>query len=154
MEQHGHLATYIHGCRCEPCRGSNREAQRKHRERRKSGTVGRKPAEKKPRPEPKTRKHTGAPIADGADGWEHIWYGEDVEWTLAIREGAEWQQVKLAANGAVEHKANYWLAWNGERMAKSTDFGLLEKNRPELSARVVRCLVNWSSFQRAMARHT
>ena len=97
----------------------------------------------------KPKRYRGNPVQDEG-GWEHIWYGES-GWTMAIKAGAEWQQVKLAANGTAEHKANYWLAWNGERMAKSTDYGLLEKNRPELAARVIRCLANWSSFQRAMA---
>ena len=148
MEQHGQLAKYIHGCRCEECRGANREAQRRHRERRKAGTTGRQPKkEKKPT---KPRKHKGNP-AEG-DGWESIWYGDGVEWTLAIKAGGEWQQVKLAANGTVEHKANYWLAWNGERLARSIGLKLLEQNRPDLAARVLRTLVGWTDFQNAMAR--
>lgn len=45
---------------------------------------------------------------------------------------AGWRNLKLAAQEPVEHKANYWVAWNGERFSQSRDYVTAEKHRPDL----------------------
>jgi hypothetical protein len=45
-----------------------------------------------------------------------------------------WAIVKVAADGEVEYKANYWTAWNGSRFAQSSCLKSMTENRPDLLA--------------------
>lgn len=61
-------------------------------------------------------------------------------WGCAVRhEASKWQQVKVWSTEPVPHKANYWVAWNGERFANGTEAKLLAK-RKGLFERVERAL--------------
>jgi hypothetical protein len=51
-----------------------------------------------------------------------------------------WQSYKLVANGVVPGKANYRLAWNGERFAVHKDIEALEEFRPTLAKAVLKAL--------------
>lgn len=68
---------------------------------------------------------------------------DGANWLLAKRSGAEkknWSSFKLIADRSVPNKAGYYLEWNGERLARTKDAGLLFEHRPELYDRVVRAL--------------
>lgn len=43
-----------------------------------------------------------------------------------------WRTVKISADGVAERKANYWVSWNGERIARSREMGAMADHRPEL----------------------
>lgn len=43
-----------------------------------------------------------------------------------------WVNIKFAARTSAAHKANYWLAWNGERFAQSRDYTVAREHRPAL----------------------
>jgi hypothetical protein len=124
-DSHGALRDYIRGCRCGECREANREAARRRRER-----VG-------------PRLFKGKPVII-AEGWRVFgsFELEGVTWVFSLRDEKPpvWSQVKIAAGGAVERKANYWLKWNGERIAKGRESWLLQESRPELAAEVLRSL--------------
>jgi hypothetical protein len=51
-----------------------------------------------------------------------------------------WQNYKLVANGVVPGKANYRLAWNGERFALHKDVEALQEFRPTLAKAVLKVL--------------
>ena len=78
---------------------------------------------------------------DPGSDWEcvEIFEEEGVEWYLYRKEGTndEWQNFKLAAQGRVQRKANYWFSWNGKRMNNAHDWVTLTTNRPELQRSVV-----------------
>jgi len=76
----------------------------------------------------KAQKFPGNPPSDG----ELI--AENNTWALYDRfaPSGEWQNLKLVSKQPVAIKANYWLAWNGQRFAKCRDVALLDEHRPEL----------------------
>ena len=51
-----------------------------------------------------------------------------------------WQSFKLVADGVVPGKANYRLAWNGERFAVHKDIDLMKEFRPALAKAVLKVL--------------
>jgi hypothetical protein len=51
-----------------------------------------------------------------------------------------WQSFKLVADGVVPGKANYRLAWNGERFAVHPHVELLQEFRPALAKAVLKVL--------------
>lgn len=62
------------------------------------------------------------------------------EWSLRTTSGARgnWRQFKLVATTTRSMpKRCYWLGWNGKRMAKSHDAGLLAQYQPTIYAWVV-----------------
>lgn len=68
---------------------------------------------------------------------------EGVEWLAFIRDEPNcygWNMVKVSCDGYAEAKANYWLTWNGERIAKSREMAVMCKHRPELAKRLVKLL--------------
>ena len=84
------------------------------------------------------RKFEGNPVY-AEEGWKRIGaLGEcdGVDWLVFLRsasEGNRWSQVKVVADGMAANKANYWLGWDGSRIAKGKDFILLNSNRSELA---------------------
>ena len=42
------------------------------------------------------------------------------------------------------HKANWWLGWNGERLARNHDARLLYENNPEIFEWVVSTLIEFT----------
>jgi len=84
---------------------------------------------------PKVPKLAGRAVV--GEGWRDVGvinevYG--VSWTLyaKIEKNYGWRALKLAANGKAPHKANYWLNWNGERLAQGGDLRKLKNGKPEL----------------------
>ncbi len=56
-----------------------------------------------------------------------------VGWRLYARpEQNGWRNMKLVSTGPSAHKANYWLGWNGERLAATKDQKNMDANKPEL----------------------
>jgi hypothetical protein len=87
------------------------------------------------------------------ESWEEIvelreCYGST--WKVFVRHTdttGRYVSVKLCATGRVEHKANYWLAWDTEKKKMSSRFmvdaNLLKTNRPELYKMMVINLESW-----------
>lgn len=58
--------------------------------------------------------------------------GETRGWILVRHAvSGDWQQIKLAAKIA-QPKGNYWLAWNGARLAMSSDAKKLNTYHPDV----------------------
>jgi hypothetical protein len=86
----------------------------------------------------KPKKYAGA-ILDG-DGWEAMFQTD--KWVISIGpKKGRWLAVKVAFDGVIEHKANYWTAWDGERLAESKDIITMMNNRPKLYARLEEILI-------------
>jgi hypothetical protein len=104
----------------------------------------------KPKPVSKVAKHVseakrkpqmfvGNPPSE-ADGWFPVGdckTGNRENWTVYCRPQnpeSEWVGVKVVANQASVHKANYWVSYNFvvHRAAKGKDFVLMQDNRPDL----------------------
>jgi hypothetical protein len=49
----------------------------------------------------------------------------------------EWRNLKLERRPAHGGKNNWWLGWNGERLARRKDSGLLAEHHPPVFAWVV-----------------
>lgn len=82
-----------------------------------------------------TRRYTGK--KPGA-GWMPLGTVEAKNsWLVFVRPDprSEWMSVKVAADGRVPLKANYWLGWNGSRFSRHADLALLLQ-RPDLAAAV------------------
>jgi hypothetical protein len=84
-------------------------------------------------------KYTGG--LDLPDGWDELFalremYG--AEWHVFINNNSKhprYASIKIAANGRVDNKANYWVSWDKEKqkmLSRGKDAELLKKNRPEL----------------------
>lgn len=143
MAECGTLTCYIRGCRCEDCRTANREAARAHRLRVKAGTAARpRPPKREPKPpQPKQpRRYPGKPITD-APGWSFLRRVEadGLVWVVSRRvpNGAGWSLVKVACDGEAQRKANFWVQWNGSRMANGSEWLMLKRHRPALAVAVV-----------------
>lgn len=68
---------------------------------------------------------------------------DGIEWEMYSKvpdADSAWQSYKLVANGVVPGKANYRLAWNGERFAVHKDVEALEEFRPALAKAVLKVL--------------
>lgn len=66
-----------------------------------------------------------------------------VVWRLYKRPekpGAMWQRYKLAAAEPVIGKANFWLAWNGERIGWNSCALTLHRYKPKLYSLTVEAL--------------
>lgn len=48
----------------------------------------------------------------------------------------EWANLKLVKLDRNGPKHAWWLAWNGERLARNKDAGLLEQHNPEIADKV------------------
>ena len=46
----------------------------------------------------------------------------------------EWRNFKLIREGYRLRKQNWWLGWNGERLARSADAGKLKEHEPGVYA--------------------
>lgn len=63
---------------------------------------------------------------------------DDVYWVVCMQDKkAKWRNIKISAQGAVPFKANYWTAWDGERMSDSRDWQIMDEKRPELKQAVI-----------------
>jgi hypothetical protein len=51
----------------------------------------------------------------------------------------EWRNLKLVRSGEAP-KNNWWLAWNGNRLARSRDAAVLAEHNPEIEAWVIEAL--------------
>ena len=51
----------------------------------------------------------------------------------------EWRNLKLVRSGDAP-KHNWWLAWNGKRLARSNDAAKLAEHHPEVEAWVIEAL--------------
>lgn len=81
------------------------------------------------------------------EGWVQVAVIEgDVRWLMFVKDNPdnEWLTVKLAADGRVPFKANYWLGWNGTRFAQQQDAFAIMQRRPELLKAVERLLEGYS----------
>ena len=48
-----------------------------------------------------------------------------------------WWTLKVAADGEAPNKGNYWMAWNGERIAMGREAKIMKANRPRLFEDIV-----------------
>ena len=67
------------------------------------------------------------------DQWKLV--SENAGWWLAMetaKEGEQWKKVKLGSKIMRLGKANFMLAWNGERMDKGGDHAALMETYPEM----------------------
>lgn len=53
-------------------------------------------------------------------------------WVVAIRSTDEWFNITFHVRGKRRSKANFYLAWNGERFANGNCFKAATKNMPEI----------------------
>jgi beta-lactamase class D len=56
-------------------------------------------------------------------------------WTLYERTGkagSDWRSLKLIRTGGRGRKRNWWLGWNGERLARCHDAENLAEHNPEI----------------------
>ena len=84
------------------------------------------------------RTYEGNPMFDDPE-WEELdslGMLDGAEWFAFLRKestnGTKWRQVKVSANGYAEAKANYWLGWDGKKIARSKDLVIMSINRKEL----------------------
>lgn len=56
----------------------------------------------------------------------------------------EWINIKLVAKVPQQRKANFSIAWNGERFAHGSDIAILREHYPHLESELVRCVSDWS----------
>jgi hypothetical protein len=66
------------------------------------------------------------------------------QWDLyrKTKSASDWLKVKLTAREPQPGKANYWLAWNGERLAGSSEHRRLKEEHPHLLRQTIRHLSN------------
>ena len=57
----------------------------------------------------------------------------------------KWRNLKLVRTADSAVKRNWWLAWNGERLARSRDAGLLVQHNPEIEIWVNKTLAGFDS---------
>ena len=58
---------------------------------------------------------------------------DDVNWIVYRRKGeTNWDNIKVVALGAVPHKANYPMGWNGKRFAFSPTLQTIKDHRMPL----------------------
>lgn len=55
-----------------------------------------------------------------------------VWWNLYVKKGPDWINLKVVADGSAGQKANYWIAWNGERFNQHKDVLILKENMPSV----------------------
>lgn len=65
---------------------------------------------------------------------------DDFPWVVSIRKKptneTDWRMVKVASVGRAKNKANYWLSWDGYRLARGRDLALMRAGRPDLCEQV------------------
>jgi hypothetical protein len=57
------------------------------------------------------------------------------EWTLfdvVNRSGNGWRSLHLTRDGKKLQKRSWWLGWNGERLARNCDLGLLAEHHEDV----------------------
>ncbi len=82
------------------------------------------------------RKYAGN-IEPGPDWMELGRIGpiDDLVWYVGAKtkpNAKGWRTIKVSVIGIAEIKANYWVTWNGERLARSKELGTMANHRPEL----------------------
>ena len=68
---------------------------------------------------------------------------DGVNWILfenSLDLKSEWNSYKLVADGMVATKANYRIAWNGERFSIHNDIEILREFRPDLFKEVCKAI--------------
>jgi len=95
------------------------------------------------------RTYEGNPMFDDPE-WEELdslGMLDGAEWFAFLRKestnGTKWRQVKVSANGCAEAKANYWMSWDGKKIARSKDMVILSINRPELAKKLRKMLKDY-----------
>jgi hypothetical protein len=71
---------------------------------------------------------------------------------LHVRQEVEgWLNIKVECKKpgkqGYREKRNWWLAWNGERLARNHDAGLLAKNEPDVYQWVIDTLATYTRPQ-------
>ena len=71
------------------------------------------------------------------DGWKHLGDLSDDEGNAwAVYQGRVnqkgWSNIKVAVYGKAKAKGNYWVAWSGERLARSSEAAKMADARPKL----------------------
>lgn len=89
------------------------------------------------------RKREG--VAPEPAEWDRIGYvvcDALCEWGVYLKktEGLGWATLKMTATSPVPCKANYYLKWNGVRLAGGKETDLLAEHRPELYDELVKLL--------------
>lgn len=72
----------------------------------------------------------GKPMA--GDGWSVV--AENAGWLLQagpVSPDSIWRSLKLSSKVGRTYSANYWLAWNGSRLAENTELLRLRETSPE-----------------------
>ena len=59
---------------------------------------------------------------------------DGAQWKMCFEEDPKtnWRKLKISADGKVSNKANYWTAWNGERLADTSHLKIMKEYRPDL----------------------
>jgi hypothetical protein len=90
----------------------------------------------------KVKRFRGNP----ATGGEWFFAGDvgracGVGWELYARPVQNgWRNMKLVSTEPCAHKANYWLGWNGERLASTKDQKTMDAGKPELREKLMEFL--------------
>lgn len=94
------------------------------------------------------KRYKGNP-PDAEKGWEEIgaYVVDGDRWAIYRRQqqhSEEWADYKIAADGVVEGKANYWLARNDAtgQIGFSRDYAMMRETRPVLHAAVEYCIAD------------
>jgi hypothetical protein len=74
------------------------------------------------------------------EGWQALGQvkqldsGDELSFTVYAKPPANgWTALKVCADKRVRDKANYWLAWNGDRFSNSTDYKLMVQHKSALA---------------------
>lgn len=61
-----------------------------------------------------------------------------VGWRLYARPASHgWRNMKLASTNWAPNKANYWISWNGDRLAVTKDQKKMDTGKPELREKLL-----------------
>lgn len=68
---------------------------------------------------------------------------EGGSWLVAVRKADDWLNITFHARGKRRSKANFHLAWNGERFANGSCFKAATKNMPEIIEKAMLVIDNY-----------
>lgn len=106
--------------------------EKKRKQRAAMPKIPRQPKPTKPKPQPTIKKYSVEPL--DTEQWLLI-ENKHYPWLIyASKEEPKlgWKSVRLISVEKAEHKASYWLGWNGKRLARSKHTTLLATHRPDL----------------------
>jgi hypothetical protein len=91
-------------------------------------------------PKPKPRKVLKRSSGSYPEGGNWLLVAESRGWWLLVdteSTGGQWSKVKLVSKVVRAGGANFWLLWNGCRLAANTEHQRLEEHYPEIEDWVV-----------------